>query len=171
MLFRSESLTEVKLLRETELGRWRQQRAELLSQIKIQDLRIKEENKKFKVSLATSADESAVLKVRLASLRREYEGEMKNRQADFRKEATDLRSGLDKAKAEAAEARKASAEEKRALTEEFSNKARQQEDRFNEDRIKMTAELGDLRDINRALEEELASIRSKLEIFKKGMRE
>ena len=54
------------------------------------------------------------------------------------------------------------------LKEKKLKRLKEKETAFNEEKIKLENELRDLRDINRALEEELSSIRARLETFKKG---
>jgi len=160
-------LSELRVLRETELGKWNEQRRELENNLKIQDIRLKEEIKRAGKSLTSAEAAISALEERVQKTEAGWKKKNREQEETYKREITALQKQVGKMKDEINRIYKASADEKQSLSEDFANKIREQENTFNAERMKLMNDARDLRDINRALEEELSGIRSRLEAAKK----
>ncbi|MFH1353604.1 MAG: hypothetical protein ABIH68_08545, partial [bacterium] len=164
-----KQLSELRVLRETEFGKWNERSRELENQLKIQDMRLKEEIKRSGKSLTSAESTIAALNEQLQKTDAEWKRKNISQDEIHKREIAVMQEQAGKMKDEISRIYKSSADGKQATTEDFANRMREQDNKFNAERMKLMNELRDLRDINRALEEELSGIRSRLEAAKKGV--
>ncbi|MBU3955576.1 hypothetical protein KJ633_03865 [bacterium] len=159
-------ISELRLLRENEAGKANGSVAELTNQLKMRDMKLREEIKKRQESSAAASDEIVDLNGRLRREAKDYESRISKREDEYGKEISFLRAELAGVREEIKEAQKKASSEKHIIADNFAERARLMESAFNDERMKFNNEIRELTDINRALEEELSSIRARLEAFK-----
>ncbi|MFH1957744.1 MAG: hypothetical protein ABIJ15_04640 [bacterium] len=162
-------LSEWRVSRETEFGKWNEQRRELENQLKIQDMRRKEEIKRSGKSITSAESAIAALNEQLQKTDAEWKRKNIAQDETHKREIAAMQEQAGKMKDEISRIYKSGADDKQASGEDFANRMREQDNKFNTERMQLMNELRDLRDINRALEEELSGIRSRLESAKKGV--
>jgi len=165
----TEKITVLRMARENDAAKAKEQAVQLANQLKIRDMKLKEETKKKQDALEAASDEIAVLKAELRRQAADHGKAASKREEEHGKEIALLRAELNGIRDEVREERKKASLEKQILSDNFAERLRQAENNFNGDKIKLNNEIRELADINRALEEELSSIRLRLESFKSGM--
>ena len=165
----TEKITVLRMARENDAAKAKEQAVQLANQLKIRDMKLKEETKKKQDALEAASDEIAVLKAELRRQAADHGKAASKREEEHGKEISLLRAELNGIRDEVREERKKASLEKQILSDNFAERLRQAENNFNGDKIKLNNEIRELADINRALEEELSSIRLRLESFKSGM--
>jgi len=165
----TEKFTGLRLIRETEAGKAKERLAELTNQLKMRDMKMQDELKKKQEALAGAAEEITALNNRLRREARDHEKLYSKREDEYGKEISARRAEIAEVREEIKEAQKKASAEKQIIADNFNERLRLAENNFNGEKIKLNNEIRELEDINRALEEELSSIRVRLESFKTGM--
>ncbi|PKM99851.1 MAG: hypothetical protein CVU78_04160 [Elusimicrobia bacterium HGW-Elusimicrobia-2] len=164
-----EKITVLRIARENDAAKAKEQMAQLANQLKIRDMKLKDETKKKQEAADAAAEEMTALKAASRRKASDYEKVSSKREEEYGKEMAFFRDEIKGLREEITEERKKLSREKQILADNFAERLHQAENNFDGDKIKLNNEIRELADINRALEEELSSIRLRLESFKSGM--